>query len=139
MSCWEPIQIVANRKTGDKADIRYGTMKEGHQTWNNVIMLTTGGRQRGMDELYYKLASVYLSPWFGARTLAGLGFGAQMGGVDAYIKANPKDFSPAKQKNVLAILANKNARYAVKGNAWQNVFPKHIRAYQDWWARLQAA
>ena len=138
-SCWEPIQIVAQRKTGDKADIRYGTMKEGHQTWNNVIMLTKGGRRRGRDDLYYKLASVYLSPWFGARTLAGLGFGAQMEGVDAYIKANPKDFSPAKQKHVLNILNRKNARYAVKGNAWQNVFPTHIRAYQDWWARLQAA
>jgi spermidine/putrescine-binding protein len=138
-SCWEPIQIVANRKTGDKADIRYGTMKEGHQTWNNVIMLTKGGRQRGADSLYYKLANVYLSPWFGARTLGGLGFGAQMEGVDAYIKANPKDFSAAKQKQVLDILKRKNARYAVKGNAWQNVFPKNMRAYQDWWARLQAA
>jgi spermidine/putrescine-binding protein len=53
-SCWEPIQIVANKKTGDKADIRYGTMKEGHQTWNNVIMLSKGGRERGMDDLYYR-------------------------------------------------------------------------------------
>ena len=35
--------MVADRKTGDKADIRYGTMKEGHQTWNNVVMLTKGG------------------------------------------------------------------------------------------------
>ena len=138
-SCWEPIQIVANRKTGDKADIRYGTMKEGHQTWNNVIMLTKGGRQRGADSLYYKLANVYLSPWFGARTLGGLGFGAQMEGVDAYIKANPKDFPAAKQKQVLDTLKRKNARYSVKGNAWQNVFPKNMRAYQDWWARLQAA
>jgi len=138
-SCWEPIQIVANRKTGDKADIRYGTMKEGHQTWNNMIMFTKGGRRRGTDDLYYKLANVYLSPWFGARTLAGLGFGPQMTGVDAYIKANPKDFSPAVQARVLDILKRKNDRYAIKGNAWQNVFPTHLRAYQDWWARLQAA
>ena len=138
-SCWEPIQIVANRKTGDKADIRYGTMKEGHQTWNNMIMLTKGGRRRGQDELYYKLANVYLSPWFGARTLAGLGFGPQMSGVDEYIKANPKDFPAETQARVLDILKNKNDRYAVKGNAWQNVFPTHLRAYQDWWARLQAA
>ncbi len=138
-SCWEPIQIVANKKTGDKADIRYGTMKEGHQTWNNMIMLTRGGRQRGRDELYYKLANVYLSPWFGARTLAGLGFGPQMTGVDDYIKANPKDFPPAVQARVLDILKRKNERYAVKGNAWQNVFPTHLRAYQDWWSRLQAA
>ena len=138
-SCWEPIQIVANRKTGDKADIRYGTMKEGHQTWNNMIMLTKGGRERGRDELYYKLANVYLSPWFGARTLSGLGFAPQMTGVDAYIKANPKDFPPEKQAGVIDILTRKNARFSVKGNSWQNVFPKNIRAYQDWWARLQAA
>ena len=138
-SCWEPIQIIANRKTGDKADIRYGTMKEGHQTWNNMIMLTKGGRARGRDELYYKLANVYLSPWFGARTLAGLGFAPQMTGVDEYIKANPKDFPPDVQARVLDILTRKNARFAVKGNAWQNVFPTHIRAYQDWWSRLQAA
>jgi spermidine/putrescine-binding protein len=138
-SCWEPIQIVANRKTGDKADIRYGTMKEGHQAWNNVIMLTRGGRERGADDLYYKLANVYLSPWFGARTLGGLGFGAQMTGVDEYINANPKDFPPAKKKEILDILARKNTRLANKGNSWQNVFPKNLRAYQDWWSRLQAA
>ena len=138
-SCWEPIQIIAQKKTGDKADIRYGTMKEGHQTWNNVIMLSRGGRERGMDDLYYKLANIYLSPWFGARTLAGLGFGAQMVGVDEYIKANPKDFPPDEQARVIKILKSKEARYAVKGNAWQNVFPKNMRAYQDWWARLQAA
>ncbi len=138
-STWEAIQILAAKKTGDKADLRYGTMKEGHQVWNNMIMLTRGGRQRGRDELYYKLANVYLSPWFGARTLAGLGFGPQMTGVDEYIKANPKDFPPAVQARVLAILKSKNERYAVKGNAWQNVFPTHLRAYQDWWSRLQAA
>jgi len=138
-SCWEPIQIVANKKTGDKADIRYGTMKEGHQTWNNVIMLTKGGRQRGRDELYYKLANVYLSPWFGARTLSGLGFAPQMVGVDEYIKANPKDFDASTQTRVLDILKSKNERYAVKGNAWQRVFPTHLRDYQDWWSRLQAA
>ncbi|NQU69579.1 MAG: extracellular solute-binding protein [Rhodospirillales bacterium] len=138
-SCWEPIQIVANRKAGDAADIRYGTMKEGHQTWNNMIMLTRGGRERGMDEQYYKLANVYLSPWFGARTLSGLGFAPQMTGVDEYLKANPTDFPADVQARVLDILTRKNARFAVKGNSWQNVFPEHIRAYQDWWARLQAA
>ncbi len=138
-SCWEPIQIIAQRRTGDKADIRYGTMKEGHQTWNNVIMLSKGGRERGMDDLYYKLANIYLSPWFGARTLAGLGFGAQMVGIDDYIKANPQDFPAEEQARVIKILKSKEARYAVKGNAWQNVFPKNMRAYQDWWARLQAA
>ncbi len=138
-SCWEPVQIVANKKTGDKADIRYGTMKEGHQSWNNVLMMSKGAKLRGAEDLYYQLANVYLSPWFGARTLAGLGFGPQMVGVNKYIDDNPGDFSSAEKARVLEILKNKEARYANKGNAWQNVFPTHIRAYQDWWARLQAA
>ncbi len=138
-SCWEPIQLVARKKTGDKADIRYGTMKEGHQTWNNIVMLTKGGRERGADELYYKLANVYLSPWFGSRTLVGLGFGAQMTGVDEYIAAHPDDFSAEEKARILDILKRKNERYAVKGNSWQNVFPANMRDYQDWWARLQAA
>lgn len=138
-SCWEPIQIIANRKTGDKADIRYGTMKEGHQAWNNMVMMTRGCRERGNDEAYYKLANVYLSPWFGARTLAGLGFGPQMKGVNEYIAAHPDDFSADKRKEIKDILGRKEVRLANKGNAWQNVFPTHIRAYQDWWSRLQAA
>lgn len=138
-SCWEPVQLVAQKKTGDEADIRYGTMKEGHQSWNNVLMLSKGGKQRGADALYYQLANVYLSPWFGARTLAGLGFGAQMTGVDGYITDHPEEFPAEERARVLDILKRKEERYKVKGNAWQNVFPTHIREYQDWWARLQAA
>jgi putative spermidine/putrescine transport system substrate-binding protein len=135
-SCWEPIQLVARKKG---VDIRYGTMKEGHQTWNNVVMLTRGGRQRGMDAAFYSLANVYLSPWFGARTVSGLGFAPQMTGVDAYLDAHPGDFDAATRQNVKDIMARKALRYAVAGNAWQNVFPKNMRAYQDWWSRLQAA
>ena len=57
-------------------------MKEGHQTWNNVVMLTKGGRERGADHLYYYLANTYLSTWFGALTLKTYGFAPQMMGVD---------------------------------------------------------
>ena len=138
-SCWEPVQIVAQKKTGDEADIRYGTMKEGHQSWNNVLMMSKGAKQRGVEDLYYKLANVYLSPWFGSRTLGGLGFGPQMVGVDTYIKSNPDAFPAEDRERILDTLKRKEARYAIKGNAWQNVFPTHIRDYQDWWARLQAA
>ena len=53
--------------------------------------------------------------------------------------ANPGAFDAAKRQSLKDILARKAARYAVAGNSWQNVFPKHIRAYQDWWSRLQAA
>lgn len=136
-SCWEVIQIFAARKNGQ--DIRYGTMKEGHQSWNNVVMMTRGGLERGMDDAFYSLANVYLSPWFGARTLAGLGFTPQMEGVDAYIEAHPDDFDADTKALLAGRLARKQARMDVAGNAWQNVFPTNIRAYQDWWARVQAA
>ena len=136
-SCWEPVQIVAGKKSGK--DIRYGTMKEGHQTWNNMFMLTKGGKERGQEEAFYKLMNLYLSPWFGARTLATFGFAPQMQGVNEYVAANPNDFDEAARKTITERLANKQARYAVKGNSWQNVFPTHIRDYQDWWARVQSA
>ena len=42
-------------------------------------------------------------------------------------------------KTIADRLASKQARYAIAGNSWQNVFPTHIRDYQDWWARVQAA
>ena len=136
-SCWEPIQIIAARKS--KKDIRYGTMKEGHQAWNNMWMLTRGGKSRGQEASFYKLMNLYLDPWFGSRTLAGLGFTPQMKGVMEYVRAHPKTFNAAKIKTIEDRLKRKAERAAVKGNSWQNVFPKNLRAYQDWWARLQAA
>lgn len=136
-SCWEPIQVVAGKKSGKH--IRYGTMKEGHQTWNNMFMLTKGGKDRGQEDNFYKLMNVYLSPWFGARTLSGLGFTPQMQGVNEYVDAHPDDFDDAAKAAIAARLANKEARIAVAGNSWQNVFPTNIRDYQDWWARVQAA
>ncbi len=136
-SCWEPIQVVSAKKSGK--EIRYGTMKEGHQTWNNMFMLTKGGEERGQAENFYKLMNVYLSPWFGARTLATLGFTPQMQGVNEYVEAHPDDFDDATKAVIAERLSNKQSRLAVSGNAWQNVFPTHIRDYQDWWARVQAA
>jgi putative spermidine/putrescine transport system substrate-binding protein len=136
-SCWEVIQISAARKNG--ADIRYGSMKEGHQSWNNVVMLTRGGKERGMEDAFYSLANLYLDPWFGSRTLAGLGFTPQMTGVGAYIEANPADFDTHTRALLAARLGRKQERMSNPGNSWQNVFPTNIRAYQDWWARVQAA
>ncbi|MEL7467766.1 MAG: ABC transporter substrate-binding protein [Pseudomonadota bacterium] len=136
-SCWEPIQVVSAKKSAQ--DIRYGTMKEGHQTWNNMFMLTKGGEERGQAENFYKLMNLYLSPWFGARTLATFGFTPQMQGVNEYVEAHPDDFDADAKATIAGRLANKQARLAVKGNSWQNVFPTNIRDYQDWWARVQAA
>ncbi|MFO7856584.1 MAG: extracellular solute-binding protein [Paracoccaceae bacterium] len=135
-SCWEPVQIVAMNKA--EKDIRYGTMQEGHQTWNNIWMLTKGGVARGQEDAFYKLMNLYLSPWFGARTLLTFGFGPQMIGIEDEIADNP-DFTPEQKATITNRIERKRERYAVEGNSWQNVFPTHLRAYQDWWARVQGA
>ncbi|MEM6745372.1 MAG: ABC transporter substrate-binding protein [Pseudomonadota bacterium] len=135
-SCWEPIQIVAMNRA--EKDIRYGTMAEGHQTWNNVWMLTKGGAARGKEQAFYDLMNVYLSPWFGARTLLTFGFAPQMTGIAEMVENDP-DFTAEQKRTVKDRLARKQARYEIAGNSWQNVFPTELRAYQDWWARVQAA
>lgn len=135
-SCWEPVQIVAARKA--QKDIRYGTMKEGHQTWNNIWMLTKGGKERNKEDDFYKLMNVYLSPWFGARTLLTFGFAPQMEGIAEYV-AGAAEFDDTMRATINTRLANKKARYEAPGNSWQNVFPSQLRAYQDWWAKVQAA
>jgi spermidine/putrescine-binding protein len=134
MSCWEPIQRVAAKKSGQ--DIVYGTMKEGHQVWNNVVMLTQDAADRGVDEAFYKLADTCLSPWYTTRQLSRFGFASLTTGMVDYMEANPNDFDVANLKETLK---RKEARYAVAGNAWQNVYPNELRAYQEWWSRVQAA
>lgn len=135
-SCWEPVQLVAAKKA--QKDIRYGTMREGHQTWNNVWMLTKGGQERGQDDAFYKLMNVYLSPWFGARTLLTFGFAPQMSGIEDYVNESA-DFDDTMRTTIRERLARKQARYQIAGNSWQNVFPTQLRAYQDWWSKVQAA
>ena len=135
-SCWEPIAVIASKKG---ADIHYGTMKEGHQIWNNVWMLTKGGKDRGQEDNFYKLMDLYLSPWFGARTLSMLGFTPQMIGVQKYIKTNPSEFDKNKVEIIAQRLKNKAKRFAVKGNSWQNLYPQELVSYQNWWKKIQAA
>ena len=72
-------------------------------------------------------------------TLANLGFTPQMTGVNEYVEANPADFDANKKAVIAQRLKNKADRMAVKGNSWQNLYPKELRAYQDWWAKVQAA
>jgi spermidine/putrescine-binding protein len=134
MSCWEPIQRVAARKASQ--DIVYGTMKEGHQVWNNVVMLTQDAADRGVDEAFYKMADTCLSPWYTTRQLSRFGFASLTTGMVEYMDANASDFDVDDLK---ATLKRKEERYAVKGNAWQNVYPRELRAYQEWWSRVQAA
>jgi len=134
MSCWEPIQLVSRRKS--EKDIQYGNMKEGHQVWNNVVMLSNGAVDRGREDAFYKLADVFLSPWYCSKQLAKFGFASLTSNVGEYINENPDGFDVEALND---ILTRKEARYAQTGNAWQNVYPKNLRAYQEWWSQVQAA
>ena len=133
MSCWEP-QVYVSRRKG--VHVEYGNMKEGHQVWNNVVMLSKGGKQRGKEAAYYRLCDAFLSHWYTSQQLARLGFASLTDGVLDYVKARPDKFDV---KHLTTVLENKEKRYANPGNAWQNVYPKHLQAYQDWWSRVQAA
>ena len=62
-----------------------------------------------------------------------------MTGVMEYVESNSDDFDADAKAAIKARLARKKERLAVPGNSWQNVFPTNIRAYQDWWSRVQAA
>jgi putative spermidine/putrescine transport system substrate-binding protein len=135
-SCWEVIQIFAARKNGD--DIRYGTMKEGHQSWNNVDAdPRRPGARHGRRLLR---AGQRLPQPVVRRAHAGrFGFGPQMTGVNGYIDAHPDDFDAEPRRCWPTAWRASRRAMERKGNAWQNVFPKEIRAYQDWWAKVQAA
>jgi hypothetical protein len=99
-------------------------------------MLTKGGQERGREDAFYKLCDVFLSPWYCAKQLAKFGFASLTNNVGEYVEQHPDEFDVAKLQD---ILERKNQRYAQTGNAWQNVYPQNLRAYQEWWSRVQAA
>tara|TARA_X000001036_G_C20631052_1_gene787223 strand:- start:307 stop:1476 length:1170 start_codon:yes stop_codon:yes gene_type:complete len=135
-SCWEPIAVNAAKKG---VDIHYGTMKEGHQTWNNIWMLTESGKRRGQEDKFYKLMDLYLSPWFGARTVSIFGFTPQMTEVYEYVESNQNYFDENEKAIIEKRLKNKAIRMSVRGNSQQNLYPKELLAYYDWWSKVQAA
>ena len=134
-SCWEPIAISAQTKG---MDIKYGVMKEGHLAWNNVWMFTKGGKKRGQEKKFYKLMDLYLSPWFGFRLLDEYGFTPQMKGMKKYIN-EMKNINVIKKQTLTERLLDKQKRMSVKGNSWQNLYPKEILTYKDWWQKFLSA
>ena len=134
-SCWEPIAISAQKKG---MDIKYGVMKEGHLAWNNVWMFTKGGQKRGQEKKFYKLMNLYLTPWFGLRLLDKYGFTPQMIGMKKYIN-DKKNLNFIKKQILNERLVDKQKRMSNEGNSWQNLYPKEIATYQDWWQKFLAA
>ena len=134
-SCWEPIAISAQTKG---MDIKYGVMKEGHLAWNNVWMFTKGGKKRGQEKNFYKLMNLYLSPWFGFRLLDEYGFTPQMKGMKKFIN-ELKNINVIKKQILIERLLDKQKRMSIKGNSWQNLYPKEILTYKDWWQKFLAA
>ena len=134
-SCWEPMAISAQKKG---TEIKYGIMKEGHLSWNNIWMLTKGGQKRGQQKNFYKLMDLYLSPWFGIRLLDKYGFTPQMTGMKKYIN-DLENLDVVKKQTLTQRLIDKQKRISIKGNSWQNLYPKEILTYKDWWQKFLAA
>ena len=45
-----------------------------------------------------------------------------------------------KKKQILTErLVDKQKRISIKGNSWQNLYPKEILTYKDWWQKFLAA
>ena len=134
-SCWEPMAIHAQTKG---TDIKYGVMKEGHLSWNNIWMFTKGGQKRGQQKNFNKLMDLYLSPWFGIRLLDKYGFTPQMTGMKKYIN-DLENLDVVKKQILTERLVDKQKRISIKGNSWQNLYPKEILTYKDWWQKFLAA
>ena len=134
-SCWEPMAISAQKKG---TEIKYGIMKEGHLSWNNIWMLTKGGQKRGQQKNFYKLMDLYLSPWFGIRLLDKYGFTPQMTGMKKYIN-DLENLDVIKKQTLTQRLIDKQKRISIKGNSWQNLYPKEILTYKDLWQKFLAA
>ena len=134
-SCWEPMAISAQKKG---TEIKYGIMKEGHLSWNNIWMLTKGGQKRGQQKNFYKLMDLYLSPWFGIRLLDKYGFTPQMTGMKKYIN-DLENLDVIKKQTLTQRLIDKQKRISIRGNSWQNLYPKEILTYKDLWQKFLAA
>ena len=134
-SCWEPMAISAQKKG---TEIKYGIMKEGHLSWNNIWMLTKGGQKRGQQKNFYKLMDLYLSPWFGIRLLDKYCFTPQMIGMKKYIN-DLENLDVVKKQTLTERLIDKQKRISIKGNSWQNLYPKEILTYKEWWHKFLAA
>ncbi len=88
-------------------------MKEGHRVWNNVVLLSKGGKRRGKGDAFYNLCDVFLSPWYCSKQLAKFGFASLTTGVKEYVEAHPDQYDV---KHLDEVLAKKERRFA-PGNA----------------------
>ena len=82
--------------------------------------------------------NLYLSPWFGFRLLDEYGFTPQMKGMKKFIN-ELKNVNFIKKQILIERLLDKQKRMSIKGNSWQNLYPKEILTYKDWWQKFLAA
>ena len=50
-----------------------------------------------------------------------------------------KNLDVVKKQILTERLVNKQKRISIKGNSWQNLYPKEILTYKDWWQKFLAA
>ena len=59
--------------------------------------------------------------------------------VYEYVESNQNYFDENEKAIIEKRLKNKAIRMSVRGNSQQNLYPKELLAYYDWWSKVQAA
>ena len=135
MTGWEPI-VVAARKGGVNA--KYAVPKEGYEGWSNDLLLHSGAKERGLEELAHMFANWELSGYYGCSLATKRGYVVPADTSVDYAQHNPTEFDLNEQKQISQNVQNKFQK--MKGQVyWQNVRPKNYRSYEEWWSRLTTA
>ena len=61
-----------------------------------------------------------------------------MSRMKTYIN-NLENLDVVKKQILTERLIDKQKRISMKGNSWQNLYPKEILTYKDWWQKFLAA
>ena len=135
-SCWEPIQLVAVKK-GVKRDVRD---HEGRASDLEQCLDAHQGRSRARRRRCLLQARERL-PVRMVRSAHPryLRLRAADGGSRSLSRREPGRFRRCCPRPPEGHPRAQEPALRDQGQRLQNVFPTHIRAYQDWWSRLQAA
>lgn len=133
MTGWEPIVYAAK---GKGKNVAYAIPREGYEGWSNDLILHKGVIRNGTYDLAHDFANWELEGYYGCKLGQMRGYAVpSTKGID-YAEKNPKECNALEYGRLLGNVRDKFTN--MKGSVyWQNVRPKHYKAYEEWWAKLR--